>query len=133
MFDPVAMILLIPIAAAAVLALLPGYVLTARLNVLAAGLTMLAAFSLLVVDRPAPGPYLFVDDLNIVFITLSTFVAFTTSVFRTRSLLLSTLSRFGGRTARCVLTVASRSASPTRSRARHAAYGSAPPVGSSSR
>jgi hydrogenase-4 component F len=81
MLDPVAAILLIPISAAAVLALLPGYVLTARLNVLAAGLTMLAAFSLLVVDRPAPGPYLFVDDLNIVFITLGTFVAFTTSVF----------------------------------------------------
>ena len=81
MFDPVAAILVIPIFAAAVLALLPGYVVTARLNVLAAGLTMLAAFSLFVVDRPAPGPYLFVDDLNIVFITLSTFVAFTTSVF----------------------------------------------------
>ncbi|HEY5567697.1 MAG TPA: hydrogenase 4 subunit F [Gammaproteobacteria bacterium] len=81
MFDPVAAILVIPIFAAAVLALLPGYVVTARLNVLAAGLTMLAAFSLFVVDRPAPGPYLFVDDLNIVFITLNTFVAFTTSVF----------------------------------------------------
>jgi hydrogenase-4 component F len=81
MFDPVAAILVIPIFAAAVLALLPGYVVTARLNVLAAGLTMFAAFSLFVVDRPAPGPYLFVDDLNIVFITLSTFVAFTTSVF----------------------------------------------------
>jgi hydrogenase-4 component F len=81
MFDPVAAILVIPIFAAAVLALLPGYVVTARLNVLAAGLTMFAAFSLFVVDRPEPGPYLFVDDLNIVFITLSTFVAFTTSVF----------------------------------------------------
>jgi hydrogenase-4 component F len=81
MFDPITVILVIPISAAAVLALLPGYVVTARLNVLATGLTMLAAFSLFVVDRPAPGPYLFVDDLNIVFITLSTFVAFTTSVF----------------------------------------------------
>ena len=31
--------------------------------------------------RPAPGPYLLVDDLNNVFIVLTTFVGFTTSVF----------------------------------------------------
>ena len=31
--------------------------------------------------RPAPAAYLFVDDLNIVFIVLSTFVGFTTSAF----------------------------------------------------
>ena len=31
--------------------------------------------------RPAPGPYLHVDDLNNVFIVLTTFVGFTTSVF----------------------------------------------------
>ena len=49
--------------------LLPGYWLTARLNVLAALLTFVAALSLLVV-RPAPAAYLFVDDLNIVFIVL---------------------------------------------------------------
>jgi hydrogenase-4 component F len=33
------------------------------------------------VVRPAPTAYLFVDDLNIVFIVLSTFVGFTTSAF----------------------------------------------------
>ena len=33
------------------------------------------------VDRPIPGNYLFIDDLNIVFIVLSTFVGFTTSAF----------------------------------------------------
>ncbi|MGO8658543.1 hydrogenase 4 subunit F, partial [Rhizobium ruizarguesonis] len=36
---------------------------------------------LFVTDRPAPGQYLLVDDLNIVFIVLNTFVGFTTSVF----------------------------------------------------
>ena len=45
-----------------------------------AGDAGLAALSLLV-DRPAPGRYLFVDDLNIVFIVLATFVGFTTSAF----------------------------------------------------
>ena len=48
---------------------------------LASLLTLLAALSLLVADRPAPGRYLLVDDLNIVFIVLTTFVGFTTSVF----------------------------------------------------
>ena len=33
------------------------------------------------VDRPAPGSYLLIDDLNIVFIVLNTFVGFTASVF----------------------------------------------------
>jgi len=73
-------ILAIPLLAAALLAVLPGYRMTARLNMLATLLTLLAALSLLFV-RPEPGPYLLVDDLNIVFIVLTTFVAFTTSVF----------------------------------------------------
>jgi hydrogenase-4 component F len=79
--DAVAAVLLIPMAAACLLALLPGYRLSARLNVLAALLTFLAAVSLLFTDRPEPGRYLLVDDLNIVFIVLNTFVGFTTSVF----------------------------------------------------
>lgn len=79
--DSVALVLLIPIVAAALLALLPGYRLTARLNVLASFLTLLAALSLFVTEPPAPGLYLLVDDLNIVFIILNTFVGFTTSVF----------------------------------------------------
>jgi hydrogenase-4 component F len=74
-------VLVIPVVAAAILALLPGYVVTSRLNVLASLLTLLAALSLFFSDRPEPGKYLFVDDLNIVFIVLSTFVGFTTSVF----------------------------------------------------
>ena len=66
--------------AAALLAALPGYRLTAGLNVSAALLTFLAAASLFVV-QPVSGDYLLVDDLNKVFIVLTTFVAFTTSVF----------------------------------------------------
>src|SRR5436305_8543219 len=80
MFDPLNGILLIPALAACLLAVLPGYRLTARLNMLAAFLTFATAVSLFVVE-PAPGLYLLVDDLNKVFILLTTFVAFTTSVF----------------------------------------------------
>ncbi len=79
-FDALAVVLLVPLAAAAVLALLPAYRLGARLNVLAALLTFLAALSLFV-SRPPPGRYLLVDDLNNVFIVLTTFVGFTTAVF----------------------------------------------------
>ncbi|MGF1627818.1 MAG: hydrogenase 4 subunit F [Alphaproteobacteria bacterium] len=78
--DPVTLVLAVPIAAAAILAVLPGYRLSARLNVLASLLTLVAAASLFA-ERPDPGQYLFVDDLNVVFIVLNTFVGFTTSVF----------------------------------------------------
>src|SRR6202047_1573142 len=80
-FDPVAAVLLIPIGTAALLAILPGYRLTARLNVGASLAAFLAALSLFVVERPQPGPYVLIDDLNIVFIVLNTFVGFTTSIF----------------------------------------------------
>jgi hydrogenase-4 component F len=79
--DAVAAVLLIPLGAAALLALLPGYLLTARLNVVATLLTLLAALALLVGERPESGLYLLIDDLNTVFIVLNTFVGFTTSVF----------------------------------------------------
>ena len=74
-------ILAVPLVAAALLAMLPQYRLAARLNVFASFLTLVAALSLFFVERPVPGSYLFVDDLNIVFIVLTTFVSFTTSVF----------------------------------------------------
>jgi hydrogenase-4 component F len=73
-------VLIIPALSAALLAALPDDRLTARLNVLAALLTFLAA-TVLFFERPATGRYLIVDDLNVVFIVLSTFVGFTTSVF----------------------------------------------------
>lgn len=74
-------ILVIPVVAAAILAVLPGYLISARLNVLASLLTFLASLSLFFGDQAVRGPYLFVDDLNIAFIVLNTFVGFTTSVF----------------------------------------------------
>jgi hydrogenase-4 component F len=80
-FHPEVAILIIPLVAAGLLAVLPGYRLTARLNVLASLFTFLAALSLFVLPRPEPGGYFLIDDLNIVFIVLSSFVAFTTSIF----------------------------------------------------
>jgi hydrogenase-4 component F len=79
-FDALTAVLLIPVFAAALLALLPGYRITARLNVLATLATFVSAVSLFAA-RPQPGPYLLVDDLNSTFIVLTTFVGFTTSVF----------------------------------------------------
>jgi hydrogenase-4 component F len=79
--DAVNAVLIVPAVAAALLALLPGYKLTSRLNVLACLMTLIAAGSLFVLGRPAPGGYLFIDDLNIVFIALNAFVGFTTSIF----------------------------------------------------
>jgi hydrogenase-4 component F len=73
-------VLTIPVVSAAVLALLPDDRTAARLNSLAAFLTFVSA-AVLFVERPSAGRYLIVDDLNVVFIVLSTFVGFTTSVF----------------------------------------------------
>src|SRR6202008_676435 len=78
--DALAAILLIPVVAAAILALMPDCRLTAVLNVVASLLTFLTALSLLVVE-PQPGSYLLVDDLNATFIVLTSFVGFTTSIF----------------------------------------------------
>ena len=74
------LVLAIPLIAAAVLALLPSYRLSALLNSLAAFLTFLAAASLFV-RRPPVGMYLQVDDLSVAFIVLGAFVGFTTSLF----------------------------------------------------
>src|SRR5246127_3825173 len=79
-FDTLAAILLIPAMSAAILALMPDYRLTARLNVAATILTLVCALSLFF-SRPQPGAYLLVDDLNGTFIVLTTFIGFTTSVF----------------------------------------------------
>ena len=79
-FDALTAVLAIPAAAAVLLVLLPGYWLSARLNVAASLATWLVALTLFV-ERPASSPYLFVDDLNIVFVVLATFVGFTTSAF----------------------------------------------------
>src|SRR5476649_809215 len=78
--DALSGVLLIPALSACLLAALPGYRLTARLNVLATLATFATAVSLFFVE-PKSGSYLLIDDLNVVFIVLNTFVAFTTSVF----------------------------------------------------
>jgi len=79
--DPLAAVLACPIVAAALLALLPGNRIAAYLNIVASLATFGAALAILLGDRPEPGRYLFIDDLNIVFIVLNTFVGLTTSVF----------------------------------------------------
>ena len=79
-FNGLTGVLLVPAFAAALLALLPDYRLTARLNVVATALTLACALSLFF-GRPQPSAYLLVDDLNGTFIGLTTFVGFTTSVF----------------------------------------------------
>jgi hydrogenase-4 component F len=79
-FEPLTALLAIPAVTAGLLTLLRNYWVAARLNMLATFLTLLVAVSLLF-ERPQAGGYLFVDDLNIVFIVLTALVAFTTSVF----------------------------------------------------
>jgi hydrogenase-4 component F len=78
--EPVTAILAIPLLSAAFLALLPWYWLGSRFNVAATLATFLSALYLLV-ERPQPTGYLFIDDLNVVFVVLGTFVGFTTSAF----------------------------------------------------
>jgi hydrogenase-4 component F len=73
-------VLATPLVAAATLAALPGYRISARINVGGCLVSLLAALSLLL-QRPSVGSYLMVDDLNVVFIVLNTFVGFTASVF----------------------------------------------------
>ena len=80
--DPVLLVLVIPAVAAAILALLPAYRVAARINVAATLLTFVSALGLFVVPE-RPNGLLLIDDLNIVFIVLTTFVGFTTSIFST--------------------------------------------------
>jgi hydrogenase-4 component F len=77
---PVHAILLIPALAVPLLALVPNYRLGAMLNVLASGLTFAAGVSLLFAER-LRSDILIIDDFNIYLVTITTFVAFTTSIF----------------------------------------------------
>jgi hydrogenase-4 component F len=78
--DGLTLVLLIPAVSAAVLALLPGYVVASRLNIVASLLSFVAALSLFW-RRPEAGLVFHVDDLNVVFVVLNTLVGFTTSAF----------------------------------------------------
>jgi hydrogenase-4 component F len=81
--NPVHLILAFPAGAAVLLALVPGYWLASRLNVLAAALT-LGASLMPFFHRPETTPLLLIDDFNIYLIALTAFVAFTTSLFSAR-------------------------------------------------
>jgi len=78
--DPVATVVAIPFAAAVLLAAVPGYRVSAVLNVLACGLTFAAGLRLLTVAHFA-GDHFLLDGLNTVFVVLNTLVGFTTSLF----------------------------------------------------
>ena len=77
---PLQAVLLIPAIAVVLLALIPNYRLGAFLNVLASGLTFLAGASLLF-EPQFRSDILILDDFNVYLVTLTTFVAFTTSIF----------------------------------------------------
>ena len=79
-FSAVTALLVVPASTALLLVLLPGYRVGARLNVGAALLSLLAAFTLFEA-RPDANLYLRVDDFNIYLIVLNNLVSFTTSVF----------------------------------------------------
>ena len=70
----------VPALAAVLLAVMPGWRLAARLNILASLLTVVAAACLLF-GRPEPTRLFVIDDLNIVFLLLNGFVGFTASMF----------------------------------------------------
>ncbi len=69
-----------PLLGAWLLALVTDYRRAAQLNVGISALSF-AGGLLLLVQRPVPGRYLLVDDLNLVFILLGSFVGLTTSLF----------------------------------------------------
>jgi hydrogenase-4 component F len=73
-------LLALPAAAAALLAVLRSYRLSAAVNVAAALVAFVASASLFFASPP-PNAYFMVDDLNVVFIVLNTFVGFTAAVF----------------------------------------------------
>jgi hydrogenase-4 component F len=70
----------IPVAAAVVLAFQKDYKRAAQINFAASGATFFFAL-LLLLKGAESGSFLFVDDLNIVFVVLSTLVGFSTSGF----------------------------------------------------
>lgn len=78
--NPLALPLLIPAVAAALLGLTPTWRVAVALNSLAA-LGGLAAAVALGLNRPPAGLYLQVDDLSLMFLLLAAFIGFTASLF----------------------------------------------------
>jgi hydrogenase-4 component F len=77
---PLHAMLLIPAAAAVLLAFVPSYRLGAGINILAAGLTFAVSASLSAGVRVRDEVFI-IDDFNIYLVTLTTFVGFTTAIF----------------------------------------------------
>ena len=77
---PLDLVLLVPAFGAVLLAVLPGYRLGAAINVAACGITFLASVGMLNVER-VRSDFFLVDDFNIYLVGLTTFVAFSTSIF----------------------------------------------------
>jgi hydrogenase-4 component F len=80
MTAPLQAVLLIPAVAVLLLAFVPNYRVGAAINVAASGLAFAAGVSLLFAPRIRTD-VLIIDDFNIYLVTLTTFVAFTTSIF----------------------------------------------------
>jgi hydrogenase-4 component F len=78
--NSVYLLLAIPLAAAVILVALPWHRVSALLNVAASLATLGVAVSLLG-ERPAAGSLVFIDDLNISLVVLTSLVGFTTSWF----------------------------------------------------
>ncbi len=74
------LVLGIPVAAAALLALVPWHILAGRLNALASGLIFAASLTLFA-KRPETSAFIIIDDFNIYLVALTAFVSFTTSLF----------------------------------------------------
>src|SRR5216683_915670 len=79
-FDPVHAVLGIPLVTALILVFIPWHRVAARINVLGSLLTFVAGLSLFRYDVAAT-ELVFIDDFNIYLVVLTTFVAFTTSLF----------------------------------------------------
>jgi hydrogenase-4 component F len=77
---PLQAVLLVPAVAVVLLAFVPNYKIGAAINVLASGLAFAAGVGLLFAPRIRTD-MLIIDDFNIYLVTLTTFVAFTTSIF----------------------------------------------------
>src|ERR1041385_607533 len=77
---PLLAVLLVPAVAVVLLAFVPNYKIGAAINVLASGLAFAAGVGLLFEPRIRTD-VLIIDDFNIYLVTLTTFVAFTTSIF----------------------------------------------------
>ena len=73
-------VIAIPAVAALILVFQADYRRAAQINTIVSGITFIFSLILLIKGKET-NDYLFVDDLNIVFIVLSTFIGFTTSIF----------------------------------------------------